>query len=82
MNVERSATRSLAEENPTYATTTPAAMPTTPAAIPTAPIHLLRTTLFTIARFPDHMSNFTIVNPRCYITIHRTKSHENDNEDD
>ena len=43
MNVDRSATRSLAEENPTYAITTPEAMVTTPAAIPTAPIHFLRT---------------------------------------
>jgi hypothetical protein len=49
MNVERSAMRSLAEENPMYARTTPEAMVTTPADIPTAPIHLPSTVLFTIA---------------------------------
>jgi hypothetical protein len=49
VNVETFTTGSRIEENPTYATTTPAAIVTTPAAIPTAPIHLARRALFAIA---------------------------------
>ena len=55
MNVETFTTGSRTEENPTYATTTPAAaMVAAPANISTAPIHLLRRALFCNCNAEDY----------------------------